>query len=210
MGVFDQFRYGVAFLLVAFAPASVLFWLVVHPLARFWRRVGYWWGYAAGFALSIVCATVGFRLRAFVAETDLGASAVSSVLGVLLLGVAVAMRGAWQRQLTAGTMFGLPELAPARYPGRLLTEGIYARVRHPRYLQIVVAIAGWALLSNHLAAYLVVLIVMVEMAAIIPLEERELADRFGAEYEAYRRRVPALVPRLGRHATHQGNARSGG
>ena len=200
MDVYDQFRYGVAFFLVVFAPASVLFWLVVHPLAWFWRRVGHWWGYVAGFALSAIAATVGVRLRDAVAQTDLGASAVSAVLGVLLLGVAIVMRRHWQRQLSAGTMFGLPELAPQQYPGRLLTDGIYAHVRHPRYLQVVVAVAGWALLANYLAAYLAVLMVVIELAAIIPLEERELAHRFGPEYEAYRRRVPALMPRWGRRS----------
>jgi protein-S-isoprenylcysteine O-methyltransferase Ste14 len=197
VGVYDRFRYGVALLLVGFAPASVLFWLVVHPLARFWRRVGYRWGYVAGFALSVATVAASLRFRGAIARTDLGASAVTGVLGAVLLGIAVAMRRHWQRQLSAGTMFGLPELAPRQYPGRLLTEGIYARVRHPRYLQVVVAIAGWALLANYLAGYLVVLVVVAELAAIIPLEERELADRFGAEYEAYRRRVPALLPRWG-------------
>lgn len=195
--VYDQFRYGVALFLVGFAPASVLLWLVVHPLATFWRRVGYRWGYAAGFAVAALVVAASLRLRGWIAHTDLGASVGAAVLGAVLLGIAVAMRRRWQRQLTAGTMFGLPELAPEKYPGRLLTEGIYARVRHPRYLQMVVAILGWALLANHLAGYLVVLVVVAELSLIIPLEERELADRFGAEYETYRRRVPALLPRRG-------------
>jgi protein-S-isoprenylcysteine O-methyltransferase Ste14 len=30
------------------------------------------------------------------------------------------------------------------------------------------------------------------------MEERELVRRFGPEYEEYRRRVPALIPRLRR------------
>jgi protein-S-isoprenylcysteine O-methyltransferase Ste14 len=33
---------------------------------------------------------------------------------------------------------------------------------------------------------------------IIPLEERELLARFGADYEAYRRRVPRIMPRFAR------------
>jgi len=61
----------------------------------------------------------------------------------------------------------------------------------------VIAVAGWALLSNHLAAYAAVVVVIAALAVIIPIEERELVARFGAEYEAYRRRVPALIPRWG-------------
>ena len=86
-----------------------------------------------------------------------------------------------QRQLRNSILLGLPELAPERYPGRLLTEGIYAHMRHPRYAQIVVALLGWALLSDYVAGYLVVLVVMAAIALVIPLEERELADRFGED-----------------------------
>jgi protein-S-isoprenylcysteine O-methyltransferase Ste14 len=194
--VLDQVRYGVALALVGVGPAVLLLWVIVHPLARVWRRVGYWWGYVAGAALSVAAVACSVRFHRHIAATDLGASAMTLLLGLLFLGAAVVMRHQWRQQLTVGARLGLPELSPARYPGRLLTEGIYARVRHPRYLQIVVAVAGWALLANHLAGYLVILVVVAELAIVIPLEERELAHRFGAEYEAYRRRVPALWPRL--------------
>jgi len=194
---FDQLRYGVALFLVVFAPASVIFWVLVHPLASFWRRVGYWWGYAAGLALSIATAVACYRTRGWIAATDLGPYMFTTGPGLALLVVAGALRKRLQRQLRGSIMFGLPELSPDRYPGRLLSDGIYAHVRHPRYAQIVIAVAGWALLSNHLAAYAAVVVVIAALAVIIPIEERELVARFGAEYEAYRRRVPALIPRWG-------------
>ena len=197
MGIFDQVRYGIALALVVFAPASVIFWFVVHPFAGFWRRVGYRWGYVAGLTLSVATAVACYRTRGWIAGTDLGPSMFTTGPGLALLVAAGAFRRRLQRQLRSSILFGLPELAPDQYPGRLLTEGVYAHVRHPRYAQIVVAVLGWALLSNHLASYLAVLVVSAVLALVIPLEERELAARFGAEYEAYRRRVPALVPRWG-------------
>ena len=193
--MFDQLRYGIALFLVVFAPASVLFWVVVHPFAHFWRRVGYRWGYAAGFALSIVTALGCYRTRGWIAATDLGPYMFTTGPGIALLVAAVVLRRNLRRQLRGSILFGLPELAPDRYPGRLLTTGIYAHVRHPRYAQIVVAVLGWALLSNHLAAYAALVVVIVSLCLIIPLEERELVERFGESYEAYRRSVPALSPR---------------
>ena len=193
--MFDQLRYGIALFLVVFAPASMLFWVVVHPFARFWRSVGYRWGYAAGFALSIVTAVTCYRTRGWIAGTDLGPYMFTTGPGLALLVLAGVFRRHLQRQLHNRILFGLPELAPSQYPGRLLTDGVYAHVRHPRYAQIIVAVLGWALLSNHLAAYAALTVVIVSLGLVIPLEERELVGRFGEEYEAYRRRVPALIPR---------------
>ena len=34
------------------------------------------------------------------------------------------------------------------------------------------------------------------LTMVIPREERELANRFGAEYEQYKKRTGALMPRL--------------
>lgn len=196
VGPFDQFRYGIALFLVVFAPASVIFWVVVHPLAVFWRRVGYQWGYVAGFALSIAVAVACYVTRGWISGTDLGKYMFTTGPGLVLLVIAGLFRKRLQRQLRGRIMFGLPELAPDEYPGRLLTDGVYARLRHPRYAQIIVAVLGWAMLSNYGASYLALLVVIVTLALVIALEERELARRFGAEYEAYRRTVPALIPRL--------------
>jgi len=71
-------------------------------------------------------------------------------------------------------------------------------VRHPRYLEILVGFLGWALFCNYLAAYLVWAFLVVALLILIPMEERELVQRFGPAYEEYRRRVPALIPRLRR------------
>lgn len=195
MGVFSQLRYGIALFLVVFAPASVIFWVAVHPFARFWRRVGFRWGYAAGFALSIVTAVTCYRTRGWIAGTDLGPYMFTTGPGLAFLVLAGLFRRHLQKQLHNRILFGLPELAPSQYPGELLTDGVYAHVRHPRYVQIIVALLGWALLSNHLAAYGALLVVAATLALVIPLEERELVERFGDRYEAYRRSVPALIPR---------------
>lgn len=83
---------------------------------------------------------------------------------------------------------GEPEPVP-----RLVVRGIYARLRQPINLGTLVALwttpdltQGRLLLAATLSLY-----VWIGSA----LEERDLARQFGAEWIAYRRAVPALVPR---------------
>jgi protein-S-isoprenylcysteine O-methyltransferase Ste14 len=90
-----------------------------------------------------------------------------------------------------------PELSQRRYPGKLLTEGIYAKVRHPRYVEALLGTLGYALFANYLAVYIAFLLAIPALYLVVLLEERELRDRFGAEYEEYSRRVPRFVPRFG-------------
>ncbi|HWP00391.1 MAG TPA: isoprenylcysteine carboxylmethyltransferase family protein [Methylococcus sp.] len=92
----------------------------------------------------------------------------------------------------------MPELAPARYPQRLLTEGPYARIRHPRYVQFMLALLGYALIANYLTVYAVVLVWLAGLYGIVVLEEKELRARFGEEYIEYARRVPRFIPRIRR------------
>jgi hypothetical protein len=36
----NTFRYVLAMLTLMFMPGAVLFWFLVHPFVRFWRRIG--------------------------------------------------------------------------------------------------------------------------------------------------------------------------
>ena len=69
-------------------------------------------------------------------------------------------------------------------------------VRHPRYLAVMIGIAGYTLVVNYFGLYLLYLGSMSALLLVVILEERELAHRFGGEYSEYRSRVPALIPRI--------------
>ena len=72
---------------------------------------------------------------------------------------------------------------------------MYARMRHPRYVSVFVGSLGWSMMANNGAAYGVVAVLIPLLLGLVHLEERELVDRFGDRYRAYRARVPALIPR---------------
>jgi protein-S-isoprenylcysteine O-methyltransferase Ste14 len=56
-------------------------------------------------------------------------------------------------------------------------------------------VSGYALFANYLTPYLVVVLSIPVMLLVVLLEERELRERFGEEYQAYCRRVPRFFRR---------------
>ena len=80
---------------------------------------------------------------------------------------------------------------------RLITHGPFAVVRHPMYLGLMIAALGGLLVyRNWTLAFLAVNSLFIVIRA--RREEQALAAEFGAEWEAYCRRVPAWIPRLWR------------
>jgi protein-S-isoprenylcysteine O-methyltransferase Ste14 len=92
---------------------------------------------------------------------------------------------------------GVGTPAPVAPPDRLVVGGAYRYVRNPMYLAVAAAIAGQALVLGQpvLLAYACVFAIAVA-AFVYGYEQPALARRFGAQYEAYRRAVPAWWPRL--------------
>ena len=76
----------------------------------------------------------------------------------------------------------------------LVTTGIYARIRHPSYLGIVVLMAGWAMVFRSGVGLLLTALVLVPLLARMNSEEALLSSEFGAEYDAYKTRTWRLIP----------------
>jgi protein-S-isoprenylcysteine O-methyltransferase Ste14 len=124
-------------------------------------------------------------LLGFVGFRVLGAGMIAAGATVLL--------HAFARFVVEG--IGTP--APVAPTERLVVGGAYRYVRNPMYLGVGATIAGQALLLGqtgllwYCLAFGVVVLVFVRL-----YEEPTLHDRFGAHYDAYRRAVPAWLPRL--------------
>ena len=78
----------------------------------------------------------------------------------------------------------------------LIQSGPYARVRHPIYSGLLLAMIGTALFVGEWRAALGVFLVFVGHWLKARREESLLATEFGAAYEEYRRRTGSLVPRM--------------
>ena len=97
----------------------------------------------------------------------------------------------WARVHLGGNWSGIVTI---KHDHELIANGPYAIVRHPIYTGLLVAFIGSAMARGEWRGVLAVLIAWWALWRKLRLEERWMAERFGQQYEAYCRRVPALVP----------------
>ncbi len=191
-------RYYLALIMVVMLGPVPLIWLLVHPFVRFWRRGGPGWTYGVvGSLWALAMAGLFLRRHALLA-VEFGTNYYLTALGLVLVAASSWLGMVWFRRMRLTTIIGLPELAPERHPQQLITTGVYAIIRHPRYVQLCLGMLGSALIANYLVLYLVAALWLPALYAVVRLEEKELRDRFGAAYDEYSRRVPRFLPRISR------------
>jgi protein-S-isoprenylcysteine O-methyltransferase Ste14 len=120
---------------------------------------------------------------------------VRLVGAVLIIAGAAVLLHAFARFVFEG--IGTP--APIAPTERLVVGGLYRYVRNPMYLAVLAAVVGQALLLGRLELVGYAAALAAAFAAFVHwYEEPTLQRRFGEEYDAYRRSVPAWIPRLRR------------
>jgi protein-S-isoprenylcysteine O-methyltransferase Ste14 len=187
-------RYIMAFVVLASYPPAILLWVAIHPFASFWRKLGPGRTYAL---LGIPVAgymVVAWFFRDVLLGNDLGISVFALVMAAICIVAGALLNRQRRKLLDFGTLSGLPELSQKRYPGKLLKDGIYGWIRHPRYVEVHLITFGYAFFANYFGAYLVVFLGIPFIYLVALLEERELRDRFGETYVEYCRQVPRFVP----------------
>lgn len=70
----------------------------------------------------------------------------------------------------------------------LVTDGVFRMSRNPMYLEFGLILIGIAILLRSLSPYAIVLVFVIWIQrTFITAEERMLAEKFGTEWEAYKR-----------------------
>jgi protein-S-isoprenylcysteine O-methyltransferase Ste14 len=113
-------------------------------------------------------------------------------IGVALFAAGGMLR-LWPFFVLGSRFSGLVAIQPGH---RLVTSGIYALIRHPSYLGLLVNALGWALVFRSGVGVILVGLTLVPLVARIRSEELLLRTHFGAEYDDYARRTWRLVPGL--------------
>jgi protein-S-isoprenylcysteine O-methyltransferase Ste14 len=177
----------VPYILAVFACwVALLFALVFRkrpPSVREVKR-GRRWGW--GLLIQAVSIAVVFALRR---HPDTGLA-----LGVFAVGIAAV--SAWV-MIAAERALGRQFAYQARLVEghRLITAGPYRFVRHPIYTGLYGLTLTTALVHSHwIAIPLFTVLYAVGTAIRVRSEERLLRAEFGAEFESYAARVPAVIP----------------
>jgi protein-S-isoprenylcysteine O-methyltransferase Ste14 len=176
-----------------------VFWFMIHPFAERWRarrRSPYLVLLPAWVAMWVGMALVTRPWR-YVSLYSLGWPWVPA---------AVLFAGGFYLYAKSGKSFsakqlgGLPEVQGEAHGGnrdqRLVTDGIRAHIRHPVYLAHLCEMLAWSVGTGLAVCWALTAFAMITGAVMIRMEDAELEKRFGESYSAYRRAVPAVLPRM--------------
>jgi uncharacterized protein DUF1295 len=171
-----------------------LFWLIVHPFAELLR---------ARRALRYLIIPSWFVMMALVyfltwpwREVVLYGAPLSWLATGLLFVAAVLVYHGSRLGLSRVHLFTRGRIEPSR-ERRLVTTGIRQRIRHPIYLAHVLMLLAWTVGSGEVVLYGLTLFALLTGWPMIRQEEADLDRRFGEEYRAYKRAVPAaFIPRV--------------
>lgn len=185
-----------------------LFWLIIHPFADVWRKrfraplkvvtpiwILLWvvtWG--ASYPWRNV-ALVPHPYREAIGWGSSGLNWISlAAIPFWMLTFFIYSGSA--RHFSMNQVIGRTELESDRHEQRLVTTGLHARMRHPLYFGHLCTMLGWLALAQTRAVLGLVLWGVATGALMIRTEEAELERRFGETFREYRKRVPALIPRI--------------
>ena len=108
----------------------------------------------------------------------------------MVLGYAIVFYGATM------VVEGWRAIHKARTEGRMVTDGVYARVRHPQYTGLFIILFGEGIVHWPTVVSVIAFpIIVAAYTALARREERQVIEQFGDAYRDYMRRVPAFIPR---------------
>ncbi len=174
-------------------PVIPLFWIPVHLFVHFFRKIKLL-TYLMPLIIWLPVASIVYQHRDLLLYFKTDFPVIIRGAGVILL-----IAGTWihiwtGKLLRLWGLIGLPEVYEKMH-GRFITTGAFSIVRHPTYLAHTMMFAGVFLATGVISVGIITAVdFSVVNLIIIPLEERELLNRFGDEYRDYRSKVPKFFP----------------
>jgi protein-S-isoprenylcysteine O-methyltransferase Ste14 len=141
--------------------------------------------------VGLVVLPILWRLHAFNGFADRGQGIIPLILGLL---TGVAFLWLFRRShKDLGKNWSVT--LEVREGHQLVTQGVYAHVRHPMYASFLLwGVTQALLIPNWIAGFAGLAAVLALYAVRQSREEAMMRDTFGAEYDAYSARTKRLIP----------------
>ena len=184
---------------IVFLLGIVAWYVIRYPFQRRAKRLGVARsvGGTRDRILLVIAALGQFLVPAIYAVSgqpafaDYRFSAVQAGLGVIVLIAALALFRVTHKQLGRNWSISLE----TREQHKLVTDGLYAWVRHPMYSSFILsAVAQVLLLQNWIAGPVGLVAIAILFFMRVPREEQVMVETFGEEYRDYMRRTARIVP----------------
>lgn len=86
-----------------------------------------------------------------------------------------------------------------RGEGALVTDGLYAKLRHPQYLGLILTVVGFLIMWPTFLTVLLAPLLIGRYILLAREEEWELEGKFGEDFRRYKESVPGFIPSLTQH-----------
>ncbi len=181
-----------AVMTLMFWSAIPLFWIPVHLATGFFRKLGLF-TYLMPFITWVPIAYVIYHYRLFLLQFKVQLPAIVNITGIPLFLFGTLLH-VWTAVLLGGLgIIGVPEIS-SKAKSILVTKGPFSIIRHPTYLAHSLIFLGVFFITGEVVVGVVALLdFLVVNSMIVPLEEKELLNRFGEEYQKYKGKVSARV-----------------
>lgn len=193
-------HWGVAFLMIGIASVFLLGFIPLRK--KNWRQLGM----AEAFIVALYAEMYGFSLTVYFLSAILGRKIpfthASGHLWAALFGWGE--KGAFLEMIVgwAITFIGIGLIVAGwkriyeAKPKDLVTNGIYAFIRHPQYTGIILATFGALIHWPTLLTFFLWPILIFAYFRLAKKEEKEMIKKYGTRYKKYQRKVPMFVPSL--------------
>jgi protein-S-isoprenylcysteine O-methyltransferase Ste14 len=188
-----------ALMMLMMWPAIPMILIQLHIVPSFWRKLGVW----TYLVWLLEWLPIAYIIRSFqdvFLQSEINVNSAIIVIGVFFVVAGIALHAWTAKLLGIKSTIGYTELKPEddTNNGKLIMSGPFSVVRHPSYGAHSFILVGTFLITGIIAVGIMTLIdLLIAYFVTMELEERELLERFGEQYEKYRMKVPKFFPKIG-------------